>query len=419
MKILYAYSSLDANTGYKITIPANKTNSKTIIGEVSPYITSVSPNPANIGDKFIINGIRLNDSTSFGFPSVYIDGEKVSGVDGTKDGTAVFFVLPQLSAGNHIVYLENVNGKSNNVGFTVDGPVSIPVVTASINSSSPDASILQTPQSDVILALINLRAGSDPVNNLNNIQIGSDSVNAASKINNIRAYLGNTLIGSVQGLTSNGEYYYGWIPVNGLSISASSTISIKLVADLLPQNSETKLRLGITGLNFDGNGAYTSGVPIYGAENILVPLNWLGVDFVSSSNSVMSGPSANDDVGTFKIRFKVTAFGGDVYMASTTNYGYTYIVEKNGVPVSSANVSSVITNITDTNLSNIGNHHIEEGNSEIFDLEVLVPMGSDLTSGQYRVSLVGINWDKNDVYPQNLNKVLDKDIFKTSYRVLN
>jgi len=97
-----------------------QTNAVTIVGETSPYITSVT-DPATVGQKMIINGVRLSNPKSFDI--VTIDGKNLAvAVDGSKDGTSLFFTLPPLDPSiNHYLYTTDTAtfARSNTVSFRV------------------------------------------------------------------------------------------------------------------------------------------------------------------------------------------------------------------------------------------------------------------------------------------------------------
>jgi hypothetical protein len=145
---LYYISSPDQSVSpANLQVPSNHTNEVYIIGEVSPYINSITPNIVSPGQKISVNGVRFNDSTAFSMPAVYIDGNQIKGVDGSKDGTLVFFVVPPLTDGYHSVQLKNANGASNQVSFQVQSSVT-PCYTFTknlqIGSIGADVVALQT-----------------------------------------------------------------------------------------------------------------------------------------------------------------------------------------------------------------------------------------------------------------------------------
>jgi hypothetical protein len=92
-----------------------RTGSKVVIGEVSPYITSVS-SPVSPKGIVTIQGERMDVTTS-----VYLDGQLVTNVSGKDSGTVISFPLPAgTTPGYHTVYVENGKGKSNTLSFTVN-----------------------------------------------------------------------------------------------------------------------------------------------------------------------------------------------------------------------------------------------------------------------------------------------------------
>jgi hypothetical protein len=152
-------------------------------------------------------------------------------------------------------------------------------------------------------------------------------------------------------------------------------------------------------------------------------LDGIMVSLVSTDTDVTTGQSSNDDLGTFKIKFKVKASGDTVYVASlagTSGGAYNlFEVQKSGTATTGNTISGTITNTTDDDLtSSVGNYEIEEGQEETFELVVTAQLGAGGTAGQYRALLTGIKWNTDDsttytTYSSNL------DSFKTSYVGLN
>ena len=136
-KTLFAgtyYATVDGLLGYQtatssvlsiINVNSDNTNSKTIVGETSPYITSISPIHANVGNTVTITGQRLGGSL------ILIDGASLANltaggsapIAGSIDGTMLGFKIPSVSAGWHILTVSNINGVSNGVGLEVLTPV--------------------------------------------------------------------------------------------------------------------------------------------------------------------------------------------------------------------------------------------------------------------------------------------------------
>jgi hypothetical protein len=133
----------DAYNAFSISAPSNQTNSKTIIGELSPYITSVT-NPISVGQKMSVGGVRLLNAMGRG--NLYIDGSAQMNVavDGSKDGTLLFFVLPSLTSGQHSLVVNDINtGMSNMAFFQVSGSTSVtqPTITPAQSTVSSGQNI--------------------------------------------------------------------------------------------------------------------------------------------------------------------------------------------------------------------------------------------------------------------------------------
>ncbi|MES2314688.1 MAG: hypothetical protein V4524_01995 [Patescibacteria group bacterium] len=151
--------------GYMINLSSDQTNSVTIVGEVTPYITNISPYQANVGDKVTITGQRLGGSL------IYADGVALStqggGITGSIDGTSMTFIVPSgLSSGWHYVSVSNTLGMSNTVGLEILVPVSVASVIASLDPASPITGTVQISSTDVTanvaLAVFDLKSQNGP-----------------------------------------------------------------------------------------------------------------------------------------------------------------------------------------------------------------------------------------------------------------
>lgn len=148
--------------------------------------------------------------------------------------------------------------------------------------------------------------------------------------------------------------------------------------------------------------------------------NGIKLTLVSTDTDATTGTSANDDVGLFTIKYKVTAIGDTIYISSlATSAGLTYSVDKSGTATSSTAITGAVVNNDDTTLTSVGNYEIEEGESETFTLSVSVPLGTGGTSGQYRTALTGVKWSTTDVAAPANTYSSELDSFKTAYKVLN
>jgi hypothetical protein len=145
---LGANTTTNINNEFELQVPANQTNTKTVVGEIAPYISSVSPNPATVGQSMTITGQRLSGQD--GLVVVYIDGQVIPAGSLTTNinGTSLTFTVPSLSSGvSHTLQLKNqTTGASNMVAFQVTGnstptlPVINGAVTAVNHAQNPGTS---------------------------------------------------------------------------------------------------------------------------------------------------------------------------------------------------------------------------------------------------------------------------------------
>ncbi len=143
------------------------------------------------------------------------------------------------------------------------------------------------------------------------------------------------------------------------------------------------------------------------------------LSLVSTNTSSVSGDSANDDIGTFRIKFKVKALGEDAYISSLgTTDGLTYLVDKAGEIVASG-TTAIITNNTSSSLTPAGNYRINEGEEETVEVMIMIQLPDAGTAGLYRGSLTGLKWDTDDDATPDNNYTFNLDQFRTPYMILN
>ncbi|MFA6158711.1 MAG: hypothetical protein WC763_03785 [Candidatus Paceibacterota bacterium] len=164
----------DINNPIGISVPSNKTESKTIVGEVAPYITFVTPE-AHVGQPITVQGQRLNGST------VLIDAIAPQGLTyKNSSGKSVTFNLPILSVGMHRLSVASKStGASNQLDFSV---------LADPTTASTSASIIGKPS---------LSLAYEPLRNGGFITKGSREVGLVSDFDiTITAGLGDVKIAS-------------------------------------------------------------------------------------------------------------------------------------------------------------------------------------------------------------------------------
>lgn len=153
----------------------------------------------------------------------------------------------------------------------------------------------------------------------------------------------------------------------------------------------------------------------------------ISLSLVSTSTSITSGTSANDDLGTFTIKFKVTAVGDTVYVSSLTSATLTGVTTgKTSVHADRSGTATVggtsvtMINTTDTDLNGAGLYQIDEGETNTFELTTTMQLPTAGSAGQFRVALGGVSWDTDstDDTPDNAY-TSNLDSFVTSYIGLN
>lgn len=141
------------------------------------------------------------------------------------------------------------------------------------------------------------------------------------------------------------------------------------------------------------------------------------VTFVSASETVTAQDSADNDTGTFKIKYNVEAFGDTVYVddsaaptiattipdSTITTDGVRYLLEKDGA-ATVADVSDTVTYTTSGGASAGTNAvALSEGEDADFTLTVVRTNNSDSTdNGIFRVLLKAIGWATTDTTTFNV-----------------
>lgn len=113
-------SAMDSkNTFVEIPVPSNQSSPVAVVGEKSPFITSVTSS-VKAGDVLTILGQRM-----FNGSGLFIDGSATEPIGKmiSNDGTKIYFTVPTWSVGSHYIEVSNGYGKSNKFGFTVIGAV--------------------------------------------------------------------------------------------------------------------------------------------------------------------------------------------------------------------------------------------------------------------------------------------------------
>lgn len=257
--------------------------------------------------------------------------------------------------------------------------------------------------------------------------------NVSAVTNSLTLKIGNQSFGETVAITGSTT---GTVTFDnlGFTIGAGETVDFEIRADINDIDPGTldegdTLTASITATNRDyidaenqqgdqlSDATEKSGTAIGEAQELRT--NGIAVALISDSASVTSGSGSNDDLGTFRIRFRVTAVGSDIYMASAVANAVTYTVDRAGT-TTSGGVSATLTNLTDTTLTpSVGDYLIQEGTSQVFELTVTAQLPAAGTAGLYRASLTGVKWDIDDDPTPDNTYTSNLDQFSTEYIGLN
>jgi hypothetical protein len=159
------------------------------------------------------------------------------------------------------------------------------------------------------------------------------------------------------------------------------------------------------------------------------------VTFVSAAETVTTGTSASDDVGTFTIKYNVEAFGDTIYVddssapttastipdATVATDGVRYVLDFGGTATvpTAAYYSDAVTYTTSGGAEAGSNAvELEEGEDADFTLTVSKTNYAGSPAGLYRVLLKTIGWATTDTTTFNVYDFNLED-FKTDYESLN
>ncbi|MDQ5893369.1 MAG: Peptidoglycan-binding protein [Patescibacteria group bacterium] len=497
VEYIYLNKGTARDTVVALTLPANKTNKVTIIGEKGPYIKTLT-SPIAVGEVMTISGERLESS------KVVIDGKEI--VCAASSTCVAYQVggkevqvnpFPLYANGYHTLELINSKtGASNRFSFIVTGGTPAPAHIDSIDPVVAQAGATITvrgtdfQQGSVIrisgkafeqgvipntvgnnliqFVLPSLNAGTYDVQVSNNDVLSNHVQLTVTTYSCPEGYVcvppNGTTTPSIKVLSPNGGEVYKTddvIQVGYFGENLSDTLKVYLYS---PIHGNVAVATGLYGAPLGtGKGTINIGqmkntpphftgqfkVTLCDEKNVMSPESSKPlcdssdsyftivktatppdtssnsysevtpvVSFVSQSTEVMAGESANDDVGFFRIKLKVTAVGGDIYLPSNSTL-YTYRVDRNGVAVVGGSMSSTVSNNTNPSKTANGNYLIEEGESQTLTLSVAATLPYVGTAGQYRAALTGIKWGTTDSSATSKTSIFANNAFVTSYIVLN
>ncbi len=385
-------------------------------------------------EKFIIAVTAVNslDSSDISGDSWTVDVENVRFVDGSGVVTT--------ETGYD---LDGMDVPMNFVSFSTAADTELKIST---DSDTPEAQVVMVDDSsstdDVVLlkGKLKLEGNSDVV--LDEMPVTFSPVGA--NINVIAESLKLVIDGEeyTESVPSIADGASGSVTFDNLDldIEAGDTLEFEVLADITDLDGSTfaegdSLEANVTADNRDlmdveneegdqlSDSSEKSGTATGEAQEFRT--EGVQVSLVSTSASVTTGNSTNDDLGEFTIKFKVKAMGDAVYVSSlagasltTGNTGFSAGVERSGT-ATIGGVSATIVNTTDDDMTNVGNYLIEDGEEETFEMTVTVQLPTAGTAGQYRALLRGFDWDTDDDATPDQTYTSNLDSFKTSYKALN
>ena len=133
--------------------------------------------------------------------------------------------------------------------------------------------------------------------------------------------------------------------------------------------------------------------------------NGASVIFVSQSVAVTPYAGQNNDLVEYTIKFKIKApTSTPIYVSSTAGYlatsKFRFAIDKAGTPLTQVQyVNSAMgttVNMTDDDLTMVGNYNIEPGEEETFAMTVTMQNNPQIGTGLFRTKLTNIKWNTTD-----------------------
>lgn len=233
--------SLDTGSGImsQLYAPSTQTNSQVIVGEFSPYISSVTAVASSSGIIIMINGSRLQNSTPSNWPSNYTNL--------VQSATQISFIT-QIADGKYpIIVSDPTTGMSNNnmgVQVTNQAPTILPSLTIGKNASFSDTNI-QTKTSTVKIGSYIIRAGSSEGVKITNLTINTSG--SFSTLSNMYIIVdGSQINAPIQPTATNN------ITVD-LTLNANVNKVVDIFADIFSNPGTLTTSLSASGVGITSN----------------------------------------------------------------------------------------------------------------------------------------------------------------------
>ncbi len=279
--------------------------------------------------------------------------------------------------------------------FTV-GEATPGALTVSEGDNNPDAMDVEVDDDDntdgVTMLVFDLEAEDQDVTvDEIPVTLAVSAGGVANTFNRVSLYQGSTLLDSKSvGATGSTTVFDDL----DLTIDADDTVTLTVKADFndigtgfaAGQTASTSIS-STNADNIDaedeaGDSLTSSDISGSASGNTMTfRTNGIEVDLTSITES--NNSDANPDIGTYTFKFKVTAFGNDVFLSATSTSGETnaIVYTLTGATVS----SSTLTSTADESGSAF---EVNEGDTEDFTLTVVATGNSSFTD----VEVTGIKW---------------------------
>jgi peptidoglycan hydrolase-like protein with peptidoglycan-binding domain len=369
-----------------------------------------------------------------------IDSDDISGDSWTVDIENIRF-----EDGSGVVTTDSttgdINGMDVDIDFTTFSESADTEVNITTDTDSPEAGIVIVDDNDstddvsLLMGRLEVEGDSDAV--LDEFPVtftATANGGTGTSLDDITTSVTLVIDGQefTETMTHTGTTLVGTIVFDDLDldIDAGDTVEFEVLADISDIDGTAfvegaTLKADVTATNRDNidienqegdqiADSDKSGTAVGEAQEFRT--EGISVDHVS--DSAVSNDNDGADTGTFKVRFEVTAVGETVYVSSLVANAVDYVVDRSGTATSTG-LSAVITNITDTDLTSVGNYEVLEGDSETFEVTVIVPLGAAATSGLYRMSITNVEWGTDDVVAPAENYTSNLEDLRTDYVFLD
>jgi len=353
---------------------------------------------------------------------IYVAVDVVDSID-TNDEDAEWTVeIPENgiratdTAGISDTYVTSSENTDLTEDFAVNGITGVEL-TLSKDSSSPDADSVEADDEDstddVTLLVLKVKAeGSDITLNDLPITLTTSEGNLNDVVSRVYLYAGSELIDDAS-VTSTDSAATTTFDMDEYVVEEDETVKFTVkvdVQDIQPSSFDngTTLSASFTASNAvaldnaeDVQGdTVTSITGTATGEDMTFYADGISVKFLSATEEVGNESDTYVDAkGTYVLKFSVTAFGEDAYIASTT--GLTSGSDKGvefsvigatlgGTATTTSNVSSTADR-SDSNAS----YYVPVGETETFTLTVTILNGT-AASGYFGISLDGVRFNDDD-----------------------